>query len=146
MNHMSTWLSPRPLSVFCNPEPAEASSLGGRQHRTSVVCFLWCPATKTLLPEHPRVPMRSALRHGTGSLKHLYSRLAPLGDACFLPKPRHNSSGVGNGALLRQDRYTTMPLTLIGAAWWNIEKLSALWDSSAVSPELYKIETDLRLS
>lgn len=81
------------LSGFCNPEVTEGSWPGGRQQRPSVVCvFSLVPCHKTLLPEHPGVPMCTALCLGTGSLKHLYSRWAPLGDACILPKPRHNSN------------------------------------------------------
>lgn len=78
---------------FCNPEVTEGSCLGGKQQWPSVVCvFSLVPCHKTLLPEHPGVPMCTAPRPGTGSLKHLYSRWTPLGDACILPEARHNSN------------------------------------------------------
>lgn len=96
------------LPGFCNPEPAEASRLGGRQQRPSV--FSLVPCHKTPLPEHPRVPMCTTLRPGTSSLEHLY-RLLLRGE-----RPASCRSSDNDGAIWKQDRYTTALLTLIGGA------------------------------
>lgn len=133
--------------AFANPEPAEASWLGGRQQRPSVVCvFSLVPCHKTPLPEHPREPACTKLRLGTDSPKHLYSPLAPLRDSCVLPKPRHNNSSIWKGPFAAAGRLHNRAINLNWRSSAEHRKTFNAVRQWSRSPELHKIETDARLS
>lgn len=135
MSHISTWLNCRLLCVAVaqwvllphSQQKPHGWVKDNRGHLLSVY-FLWCSATQLCCQNtqgYPRAlcSARGPAHRGTFIAYWLHWEV---------PKPRRNSGGVLKRALLLLHRYTTVPLTLIGAAWWNTEKLSALWDSDVV--------------
>lgn len=143
-----------PLSGLCNPEPAEASWRGGRQRRPSVVCvFSLVPCHKTLPPEHPRVPMCTVLRLGTRAHWSTFiARWLQWGERLYSAKGPDTIAPVF-------ERVSFFFFFFVAAGSLHKHAINLNWSSSVehrktfsalrqrrCSPELHKIETDLRLS
>lgn len=143
-----TWLSPvfsvsQSISRLFVCDPSSQQKPHGwmednRGHLLSVwTC--WCSATETVLPGVLEGLHAARCTACTRGHRLTESPLwAPGSTGACLHCTRAQTQELQRSvcvclkwALLKHDRYITVPLTLIGAAWWNTEKLSVLWDVAA---------------